>query len=150
MLEVYINEITAFNAIHSGLEIRFSVEDSLMITANGECDGEVVAEKYQTLAQKFDTVFMPSCKVELSTGEINVSETRVAMIKSMLYELFHLPILNEVYPECDTPDIIFGDYTIQACNVGAIIAGTGNDSYGKKYRFTEIQTLCPIGYHVPT
>jgi surface protein len=40
------------------------------------------------------------------------------------------------YPECNTPDITVGDYTISACNVGATTAGTGYDetTAGRKFQ----------------
>jgi hypothetical protein len=34
------------------------------------------------------------------------------------------------YPSCTAPDITIGNYTIQACNVGASVAGTGTASHG--------------------
>ncbi len=35
---------------------------------------------------------------------------------------------------CDQEDITVGKYTIQACNVGSTIAGTGPDSYGYHFQ----------------
>ncbi|MDR0606967.1 MAG: hypothetical protein LBG52_01130 [Candidatus Peribacteria bacterium] len=39
------------------------------------------------------------------------------------------------YPNCDTPDLIVGTYTIAACNVGATQAGTGSASYGDQFQW---------------
>jgi hypothetical protein len=38
------------------------------------------------------------------------------------------------YPECDSTDIIIGNYTLAACNIGANQAGTGEESYGDYYQ----------------
>jgi hypothetical protein len=39
------------------------------------------------------------------------------------------------YPNCDTEDIIIGDYTLAACNVGSSVAGTGEESYGAYFQW---------------
>ncbi|MDR0281780.1 MAG: hypothetical protein LBI53_00155 [Candidatus Peribacteria bacterium] len=52
----------------------------------------------------------------------------------MEQEIINEPIqIFNISYSCDQEDITVGNYTIQACNLGSIIAGTGSDSYG--YRF---------------
>lgn len=54
------------------------------------------------------------------------------------------------YEGCDTPDIKVGGHVIAACNVGANYAGTGAISYGSYSTFSEVQTGCAPGYHLPS
>jgi hypothetical protein len=64
------------------------------------------------------------------------------------FEAYYTPLLTP--SECNRPDIQIGDFVIQACNIGSINTETEADFYEVKYKFTEVETICPLGYHVPT
>ncbi len=58
------------------------------------------------------------------------------------------------YPWCDTPDIIVGNYTIAACNVGVTKAWVWADSlWTRILKWSDIYTdnnwICAKGYHIP-
>jgi hypothetical protein len=63
-------------------------------------------------------------------------------------------------PACDTPDITLSDgtttYTLQACNLGASVAGTGSASFGTHfqrgngYGFANNETLTTSDTQVDT
>jgi hypothetical protein len=54
---------------------------------------------------------------------------------------------NILFPSCDTPDIQIGNYTIQACNLGASTAGTGSASYGNYFQWGNNYGFPTTGNH---
>lgn len=147
MQQVFIDEMKNFNENHPWYRLELLVNDSLLFTDDGTCDGEIEWEKHKLFSEEVDRAFFPSCS---SDNLSIISQARIDMIRRILYDLFRFPLPEETYPWCDSANIEVGRLIISACNIWSSVAGIWEESIGTYLNINEAKNLCATGYHLPT
>ncbi|MDR0651333.1 MAG: hypothetical protein LBG59_08285 [Candidatus Peribacteria bacterium] len=118
-------------------------QDEFCVTGTGKT--EDIQRTTTSERQFFDEPYFNSTSAE------NLEKLALNMQAESIEEAFELYYASILTPsDCERPDIQVGDYLLQACDIGAMNTETAHDVYQETYNVTDVSTVCPLGYHVPT